>query len=57
MYFVFSLKNAILIIVSNITISEGQKGREKGCKYQNYEIIFYDFLIIIALIETLIGLN
>jgi hypothetical protein len=41
----------------NRILSEGQEGREKGCEHQNHEIIFYDFSITIALIETLIGLN
>jgi hypothetical protein len=41
----------------NRILSESQEGREKGREHQNHEIIFYDFSIIIALIETLIGLN
>jgi hypothetical protein len=41
----------------NRILSEGQEGREKGREHQNHEIIFYDFSITIALIETLIGLN
>ena len=41
----------------NRILSESQEGREKGREHQNHEIIFYDFSIIIALIETLIGSN
>jgi hypothetical protein len=41
----------------NRILSESQEGREKGREHQNHEIIFYDFSITIALIETLIGSN